>query len=168
MTENGNKPDENQVSRTSSSRSSKSSSALKPKRLIAFSLASCQFAKHVFSWIRSKERATEKARKPAFLTSSERATTHRSLFAMSFLSMLVSPFFGGKPGRNLMPPPQLTTDTPIPNVFEPLEPSLFVLGWNNFEVPVPHRFHGSLGHVITIHIPLWSNHWLQNISRTRT
>jgi hypothetical protein len=39
-----------------------------------------------------------------------------------------------------MSPPELSGDTPITNICEPIVPRLFKARWNNFNVPVFHRF----------------------------
>mmetsp|Transcript_454 Transcript_454/g.1152 ORF Transcript_454/g.1152 Transcript_454/m.1152 type:complete len:275 (-) Transcript_454:1303-2127(-) len=73
----------------------------------------------------------------------------------------------GKPSRDLVTPPQLSTDTPISDVIKPLEPRLFVFGRDDLEFPVADGICRSLRHIFAVHIPLWSNHGFQNISRTR-
>mmetsp|Transcript_4939 Transcript_4939/g.10911 ORF Transcript_4939/g.10911 Transcript_4939/m.10911 type:complete len:239 (+) Transcript_4939:1371-2087(+) len=81
----------------------------------------------------------------------------------SLLSLLRS-----KPCRNLMPPPQLTTDTPIPNIIQPLEPRLFVFHGKDLQLSIPHSIGRSFSHITAIDIPLGSNHRFKNVTGTRT
>ena len=72
-----------------------------------------------------------------------------------------------EPRRDLVSPPQLSTNTPILDVIQPVEPSSFVIRWHNLQVSVSNRICGSLGHSLAIDVPLRSNHGFQNITRAR-
>mmetsp|Transcript_33974 Transcript_33974/g.53023 ORF Transcript_33974/g.53023 Transcript_33974/m.53023 type:complete len:257 (-) Transcript_33974:1016-1786(-) len=66
-----------------------------------------------------------------------------------------------------MTPPQLTTDTPIADVVEPIEPRLFVLFRNDLQFLISDGIGGSLGHGIAVDVPLGGDHGFENVSRSR-
>mmetsp|Transcript_113724 Transcript_113724/g.317616 ORF Transcript_113724/g.317616 Transcript_113724/m.317616 type:complete len:208 (-) Transcript_113724:465-1088(-) len=67
-----------------------------------------------------------------------------------------------------MSPPELSTNAPVSNIIEPLEPGLFVFGRNNLQFSIANRVRGSLGHAVAVDVPLRSDHGFQNISRAGT
>jgi hypothetical protein len=60
-------------------------------------------------------------------------------------------------------PPELSTDAPVLNVIEPLEPDLFFTLGQDGEFSLAHSISGSFGHTTTADVPLRKNKRLDDI-----
>mmetsp|Transcript_14411 Transcript_14411/g.20421 ORF Transcript_14411/g.20421 Transcript_14411/m.20421 type:complete len:335 (+) Transcript_14411:1532-2536(+) len=76
--------------------------------------------------------------------------------------------FFDKISWNLMTPPQLSRNAPIPCVLEPVIPSLYVDGRFDPKSPFLHFSDSLRSHFFALHIPLWSEVRFDYVTRTAT
>ena len=66
-----------------------------------------------------------------------------------------------------MSPPKLPWNAPVSNSIHPKVPCFFKLLRDNLQFSISNGICRSLCHAAAVYVPLGSDHWFQNISRTR-
>jgi hypothetical protein len=70
--------------------------------------------------------------------------------------------------RDAMSPPELSRDAPRSRVFEPPEPRFLVTFWDDLQFFICHNVARSLGHHLSINVPLWLEQRLDDVLRSGT
>mmetsp|Transcript_78936 Transcript_78936/g.239455 ORF Transcript_78936/g.239455 Transcript_78936/m.239455 type:complete len:678 (-) Transcript_78936:103-2136(-) len=70
-------------------------------------------------------------------------------------------------GGDAVAPPQLPRDTPLLDVFQPVEPGLVVKLWEDPQIPLAQSLNAPVGKVFAVHPPLGLQVWLDDVLRTR-
>ena len=133
-TENGNRPEENHVSKTSESCSTR---ILAGSTLGYFARASDIAHSGDFAAIQLDE-------------SSQTLKMNNKKITYVWPRLSIDNY---QEGRTPMPPPQLSRNAPVMNVLQPSEPGITVNGRQQLQFPITNNFHGLLSHRFAIDPP---------------